>query len=72
MSHVTGKHVLKSLLFSYMKKDWQAGSRQSFFGYDTDYKIVLCCIHRLYSVVVVLQNEGLVGPARRWAINQLS
>ncbi len=29
------------------------GPRQSFFGYDTDYRILLYCLHRLYSVVSV-------------------
>ena len=28
----------------------------------TDYKIALCCLQRLYSVVVVIPKEGLAGP----------
>ena len=32
------------------------------FGYDTDYKIVLCRLHRLYFVVGVILKEGLAGP----------
>ncbi len=43
-------------------KEKLEGPRQSFFGHDTDYKIVLCCLHRLYSVDGVLTREGLVGP----------
>ena len=35
---------------------------QSFFGYDTDYKILLYCLQRLYFVVGVICKEGLVGP----------
>ena len=35
-------------------------------GYDIDYKILLYCLHRLYSVVGVIPKEGLaeglVGP----------
>ncbi len=46
MSPVIGKRILRSLSLSYQKKDWRAGS---FFGYDTDYKIVFCCLQRLYS-----------------------
>ncbi len=40
----------------------RAGSRQSFFRYDTNYKIVLCCLHRLYPVVSVIPKEALEGP----------
>ncbi len=40
MSHVTGKRALRLLLLSYPKND----SRQSFFGYDTNYKDVPCCL----------------------------
>ncbi len=32
------------------------------FEYDTDYKILLYCLHRLYSVVSVILKEGLTGP----------
>ncbi len=38
------------------------GPRQSFFGYDTDYKTLLYCLHRWYSVVGVIPKEELVGP----------
>ncbi len=38
------------------------GPHQSFFGYDTDYKIALFCFQGLYSVVGVILKEGLVGP----------
>ena len=38
---------------------------QSFFWYNTDFKIVLCCLHRLYSVVGVIPKDGLAGPARQ-------
>ncbi len=34
------QHALRSLSFSYQKKDWQAWPHQSFFGYDTDYRII--------------------------------
>ncbi len=53
-----------SLSLSYPKKDWWVGPCQSFFGYDTDYRSVFCCLHRLYSVVSVITKEGLVGPGR--------
>ncbi len=53
MSCVTRKCASRSLSLSYRKKDLRAGPRQSFFGYDTDYKIVLCFLHKLYSVVGV-------------------
>ncbi len=36
VSCVTRKCALRSLSLSYPKKDWRAGPRQSFFGYDTD------------------------------------
>ena len=47
------KHSLRSVLLPYPKKVWRAGPRQSFFGHDTNYKIVQCCVHRSYSVVGV-------------------
>ncbi len=37
------------------------GPHQTFFGYDTDYKILLYCLHRLYSVVGDIPSEGLAG-----------
>ncbi len=42
LSHVScvmGKQTLRSLSFSYQKKDWHAGPHQYFFWYDTDFKI---------------------------------
>ncbi len=33
-----------------------------FFGYDTNYKILLCCLHRLYSVAGVIPKEDIAGP----------
>ena len=33
----------------------------SFFGYDTEYKILLYCLHKLYLVVGVIPKEGLAG-----------
>ncbi len=62
MSCVVGKHDLRFLSLSYPKKDRRAGPCQSFFGYDTDYKIVLGCLHRLYSLVSVIPKERLVRP----------
>ncbi len=56
-----GTRALRNLSLSYPKKDWQAGPRQSFFGYDTDYKILFCYLQRLYSVVCVISKEGLVA-----------
>ena len=38
---------------SYQKKD----------GYDNDYKILLYCFHKLYSVVCAIPKEG--APARQ-------
>ena len=37
------------------------GPRESFFGYDTDYKILRYCLHMLYSRVGVIPKEGLAG-----------
>ncbi len=65
LSCVLRKCALRSLPLSYPKKDWRAWPRQSFFGYDTDYKIVLCCLHRLYSVVGVIPKEGYWGRGQR-------
>ncbi len=65
MSRVTRKCTLRSLSLSYPRKDWRAGSRQFFFGYDTDYKIALFCFQRLHSVVGVIPKEGFWGPARQ-------
>ncbi len=36
---ITRKQTLRSLSLPYPHKDWRAGDRQSFFGYDTDYRI---------------------------------
>ena len=36
--------------------------KEGLTGYDTDYKILLYCLHRLYSVVGVIPKEGLAGP----------
>ena len=33
----------------------------NYFRYDTDYKILLYCLHRFYSVVGVISKEGLTG-----------
>ena len=38
-SHATERHLLRSLSFSYQKKDWEAVPRQSFFSYDTNFTI---------------------------------
>ncbi len=32
---------------------------QAFVWYDTDYRIVLCCLHRIYFIVSVIPKEGL-------------
>ncbi len=55
---------VRSWSFSYPTKDWRGVGGQSFFGYDTDYEIELCCLRRLYSVVGVIPTEGLAGPRR--------
>ena len=49
---VMRKSAFRSFLLSYQKKDCP-----SFFGYDTDYKILLCCLQRLYSVVSVIPKN---------------
>ncbi len=54
LSCVTRKYALRSLSLSYPKKDWRVRPCQSFFGNDTDYKIVYCCLHRVYSAVSVI------------------
>ena len=61
VSRVMGKCAFRSLSLSYQKKNWWAGPRQSFFGYDTDYKIALSCFQGLYSVVGVIPKEGLAS-----------
>ena len=33
----------------------------AFVWYDTDYSLVLCCLHRLYSIVGVIPKESLAG-----------
>ncbi len=53
-----GNRALRSLSVSYQKKQWWVGPRQSFFGYGTDYKFVLCCLHRLHSLVGVVPEAG--------------
>ena len=53
-SYVMGNGALRSLSLSYAKKDWWTGLRQCFFGYGTDYKIVLWYLHRLYTIVGVI------------------
>ncbi len=62
MSRVMGNGALRSVSLSYPKKDWWVGPRQSFFGYDTNYKFVLYCLNRLYSLVGVIPKDGLAGP----------
>ncbi len=52
----------KQVFVVVMPKEGLVGSRQSLFGYDTNYKILLYCLHRFYSVVGVIPKEGLVGP----------
>ncbi len=37
---------------------WYHSSR-AFFWYDTDYKMVLCCIHRFYFIVGVMPKKSL-------------
>ncbi len=59
MSRAMRKHAF-IFLSPYPKKDWLAGSRQSFFAYDADYKILLCCLHRLYSVVGTIPKEVMM------------
>ena len=54
--------LLRSLSLSYQKKDWQSGFRQSFFLYDTDYRFVICKIHRFHCKVGVIPKERLVEP----------
>ncbi len=57
-----GKTCLKIFVVAIPKESLTDRALQSFSGYDTDYKIVLCCFHRLYSVVGVIPKEGLAGP----------
>ena len=47
-----GNRVLISLSLSYHKEGLWGGPHQFFFGYDTDYRIVLCCLHKNYKHVV--------------------
>ncbi len=60
-SRVTGKPKLRFLLLSYQKKNWRAGPHQSFFWYDTNYRFIICSLHRLYFIVGVILKEGLAG-----------
>ncbi len=43
---------------------WRLGwhhANKAFFWYDTDYSIVIWCLHRLYSIVGVIPSKGLAG-----------
>ena len=75
MSCVRGNCSLRYLLLSYPKNDRRAGPIPSFFAHDTNYRIVLCCLHRLYSVVGVLPNSPIImgnGGTRNCNINGFS
>ncbi len=62
MRCVTRKQTLRSLLLSYQEKDWWAGPHQSFFWYDTDYKIYSVKVADYRFTVDVMPKEGLMGP----------
>ncbi len=59
MSYVTQKQALRSLSLSYQKKAWPAPAQQAFFWYDTDYRIVLCSLHKSYFTVNVIPKDAL-------------
>ncbi len=60
---VVGKSALRSLSLSYPKKDCRAGSRKSFFGYSTDYKIVLFCTHIFTDYILWSLSYQRIGRA---------
>ncbi len=49
----------RSLALSYQKKVWPGTSPDKPFWYDTDYRIVLFCLHRLYFIVGATPKECL-------------
>ncbi len=60
MSHVKRKLVLKFLSLS-------SKPSKPFVGYDTDYRILLCSLHRFYFIVHVMSKEilaELVGTSQ--------
>ena len=48
VSCVMRKQVSRSLSFSYQQKAWLVPAQPSLFWYNTDYRIVLCCLDSLY------------------------
>ncbi len=57
-----GKCVLRSLSLSFQKKNWQVGPQQSFFWYDTYWKIKSVKAAEYNFVVGVIPKEGVAGP----------
>ncbi len=53
--------LLRSLSFSYQKKDWRAGPRLSLW-YDPRPQFVIRSLHTLYCVADVIPKEGLALP----------
>ncbi len=72
LSCVMGNRALRFLPFTVPTK-WSGAHRflcpkiglriHSYFGYDTNYKIVHCCLHGLYSVVSVIPKKDWQGPS---------
>ena len=65
MSHITKKTGLKICRFHTKKRLGLHQPSQAFFWYDTDYKIVFCCLLRLYFIAIVMgmkMTEILIGP----------
>ncbi len=65
MSSVMGNRALRPLSLTYPKKNWQAGPRKFFFGYNPDYDKLYSAaftLHRLYPLAGVIPKEGLAGP----------
>ena len=42
------------------------GSTKPSFGNDTDFRCVICSLHRMYCIVGVIPQEGLTGPSIRY------
>ena len=64
LSHVTQKQMFNMIFVitcrSKRRFGWHQPS-QVFFWYDTDKRIVLCCLYRLYLIAGVIPKEGLAG-----------
>ncbi len=62
VNRIMQRQVLRFMSFSYKKEGFiQALTSPSLLWHKTTFRIVLCCLHRLYFVVSVIPEEGLAG-----------